>query len=721
MQDRSMNRTQRGSVLWLATLCVLPAVLLRSGFASEEEITVYRDTFGVPHIFAATEEGAAYGMGYCQAEDRLEAVLRQYRLATGTLSEVFGPDSFQDDYRQRLWQHAAIAQARYGELNEKVRAIIEAYQAGLKHYMQEHPEEVPAWAPAIEPWMCVALGRFIIWGWPAGTAGEDLERAGIEPDPVAYHGSNEWLVAPERTADNAPIALIDPHLSWYGPFRFYEARLYGGEIAYSGMAIPGLPLPSLGHSSYLSIAMTTGGPDTSDCYEVELNPDNPRQYKYDGEWRDMTVRKEIIKVKDGEQVVDREVEFEQTHQGPVVARKDGKAYVLRIPYANEVHLIEQGYRMITARNLAEMKEALAMLQYMEQNIMIGTVEGDIYYVRNGRVPIRALGFDYNLPVPGNTAQTEWQGIHALQDLVQLQNPSQGYMQNCNVSPQFMTTNSPLQPERWQERPYLFNGYLGPDKRFDNPLHQRAAMVLQLLDNTEKMTIDNAIAIAMSYGVYGADAWQGLLQTAWSAAPPELKAQPGPARLCELILAWNRQCDPASTGAVAYRYWKDELGEEIQQNDRGGFPPPASVTDQLLLDGLVRAAEKIQKDFGRWEVQYGEVYRVGRQGTDRSWPVGGGSVLSIATPRAISFDRIGETPTFLGRGGQTSTQVVQLTKPPRSWTVLPLGQSDHPDSPHYDDQAEKLFSQGKMKPTYFLNKEELLKNLESQKVLKRPAA
>ena len=91
------------------------------------------------------------------------------------------------------------------------------------------------------------------------------------------------------------------------------------------------------------------------------------------------------------------------------------------------------------------------------------------------------------------------------------------------------------------------------------------------------------------------------------------------------------------------------------------------------------------DFGRYDVRYGDVYRVGRAGGGQTWPVSGGSVDHIATPRAISFDPIPNTKTFLGRGGQTSTQIVLLTKPPQSWTLLPLGESDHPDSPHYQDR------------------------------------
>ena len=81
---------------------------------------------------------------------------------------------------------------------------------------------------------------------------------------------------------HAPIAIIDPHVHWYDAFRFYELRVYTPEYNASGVTILGFPLPSLGHSRYCSVAMTTGGPDTSDIFEEEINPANPKQYRYDG-------------------------------------------------------------------------------------------------------------------------------------------------------------------------------------------------------------------------------------------------------------------------------------------------------------------------------------------------------------------------------------------------------------------------------------------------------
>ncbi|MEX2287200.1 MAG: penicillin acylase family protein, partial [Planctomycetaceae bacterium] len=498
--------------------------------------------------------------------------------------------------------------------------------------------------------------------------------------------------------------------------------LYGGDLAFSGMSILGMPLPSLGHSRFCSIAMTTGGPDAADCYAEEINPDNPRQYRYDGKWRDITVRKETIRVKNGDSVKDQPVEIEYTHHGPIVAHKDGKAYALKLPYFDQVLLPDQVYKMITAKNLDEMKQAIGMLQLMEQNIMVATVDGDIYYVRNARVPIRAAGFDYKRPLPGNTSASEWLGIHPLEDLLQVHNPPQGYMQNCNVSPQFMMKDSPFQPQKWNERPYLFNGFTGDTQnRGDNPLHQRAAMCLELLDKADKLTVEQAMSIAHSYDVYGADVWQKMLGAAWKSAANTLNGNEQAKRMYELIVAWDRRTEADSTGAIAYKYWKDQFSPEVRLNDRAGFPPPKSVTEKDLLDNLDKGAQKLMADFGRLDVAFGDVYRTGRRGTNRTWPLGGGSVEGIATPRAVSFDRIEGTKQFLARGGQTSTQIVQMTNPPRSWTYLPLGESDHPESPHYDDQAEKLFSQAKMKSTYFLDKAELEKHVTSNKTLRRVVA
>jgi acyl-homoserine-lactone acylase len=664
-------------------LCCLP-------LAHAAHVTILRDEYGVPHVFAQDAAGAAFGSGYAQAEDRLEEMLKNYRRAEGTMAEAFGAESFNDDWRQRVWRHRLVAEQHYKELTPRSREIIEAFQAGVRQYMTDHPDRVPAWAPKLEPWQLVALGRYIIWGWPEGEAAGKLRHAGVQPDPIAYHGSNEMLLAPSRTAMHAPIAVVDPHLSWYGAFRFYEIRLYGGDLAFSGACILGLPFPVLGHSRYASIAMTTGGPDTSDVYEEEVQDG---KYKFRGEWRPLEIRHEKIGVKVGDKIDWKDVAIESTLHGPIVAHKNGKSYSVAIPYADEVRLMDESWGMVTAHDLSEMKKALAMLQLMAQNIMVGTVDGDIYYVRNGRVPVRPQGCDPSQVMPGATGECEWQGLHPFEDLVQITNPPQGYMQNCNVSPFAMMKDSPLVPEEYAQHPYIYN-----EKR--TPPHQRAAMALDLLDAAHDVTAEQAIRIAFSPQVWHAELWQERIR---KAAPDS--------GFANMLAGWNRRSDADSRPALAFYLFKMLL----DAGPKRGAEPPPDLTDDQIRAALAKAEARLKSEF-QPDAVFGTLFRVGREGAARTWPVSGGSLneAGMATPRAISFEKRGRE--IVGHGGQTSTQIVILTKPPQSFMVIPLGESDHPDSPHFDDQAEKLFSQSRVKSTYFLNRTELEKHVTKREEL-----
>src|SRR5262245_44718104 len=194
---------------------------------------------------------------------------------------------------------------------------------------------------------------------------------------------------------------------------------------------------------------------------------------------------------------------------------------------------------------------------MEQNIMVTTVDGDIFYLRNGRVPIRPAGFDWSRPVPGNTKASEWLGIHSIDDLAQLHNPWQGYMQHNNCAPEHMMRFCPLTAEPFNERIYLHG-------LRDNPLHQRAAMTREQLHANARVTLPDAMDMALSTQVYNADLWQARLVAAWEkrADMKEVKLDEKAAKVYELIVRWNRRADADSMGAVAYHYWKDQLGEKV---------------------------------------------------------------------------------------------------------------------------------------------------------------
>jgi len=711
----------------------LIAILACCGDGFGETVTVYRDTFGIPHIYADTVEAGLYANGWTQAEDRLQEMLKNFLRGTGEYSAAFGAGEngadFRADRETRMWDHYGVARRNYGVLSEELRGHLKAFTRGVNDYMAAHPNEVPEWwgDRQTDVYMPVAFSRQFIWGWPAGQARSELKKIGLEPNyDVDFRSSNEMAISPSRSAVGAAMLVIDPHLGWFGRQRYWEMRLHAGDMHLSGFATAGFPYVNLGHTEHVAWAHTTGGPDTADVYELTLDADNPRRYSFDGSHRELTNKAVEITVK-GE-VEPRQVTFWFSHYGPIIARKGDKAYSAKLAYEEEVGYLESKYLFAIAKDYKDVITALEVRQIMPQNVMVADTKGNIYYQRTGRVPIRPAGYDFSRPVDGSIKQTDWLGIHPTRDLMQVLNPPQGYMQNCNIPPDVMMVDSPLQPEKY--RSYLFN------QRSDWT-HQRAARCTELLAADESVTVDELIEYALDRRCYQHERWVAALDAAHVKFGRDRSADYEQG--LRGILKWDGDSDRDSGGALKYYYWRHELAERLGEEQtralaakvedllvqfngpRREGPSLTADEHELLVDALEQGMRTMRENHDSLDAVFGDVFRVGRlDGSDDvSWPVGGGSLRleGIATVRAAGFTNAREDHTRWGRSGQTSTQVVVLTKPIQSFTQPPIGQSDRPDSPHYRDQARDLFSKARMKPSWF-NKNELLDgNVRSQYELK----
>ncbi|MBI2302139.1 MAG: penicillin acylase family protein [Armatimonadetes bacterium] len=646
--------------------------LLTAAAAQAGEVTIRRDTWGVPHVFAATLADGAYGIGYAQAEDRLDQIFANYREAVGRMAEVHGAGLVEQDWEQRLAGHEAVSKRRYPELPAAVREMCEAYLDGVRAYMAEHPERHPVDWLEPEPWMEAALCRNIIFRWPLGQALHELDLRG----EVAFF-SNQWAVRPERTTDGAALLCIDPHIPWDGPFRSWEFRLHAGGHDISGFAILGAPFLSLGHNAFLGWAATTGGPDTTDIYVEQIDPADPKRYRYDDGWRPITSETVTMGVKDAPPVTR---ELERTHHGPIALREPGKAYAIACPYLDQVDLIAQIYGQMTSRNLAEFRAALGMNQMMEENILYADVEGHIQ------------------PVPGNASKSGWLGLHAMDDLVQVLDPPTGYLQNCNIAPDTMARGLKLDPAAFPA--YIFQDTPGRS-------NSRGRRAVELLDSHPKLTLAQATSIALDTHADGCERWQTALREALrTLSPPEPVR-----RAAAVLIAWDGRMQKDSVAASLYRVLRIRAEEhELQLGD----DPLPTVALQTLLGSLSEGMAWLAEGFGTWEVAYGRLHRV-RRGA-RSWPVSGGDTGAGQTLRCVGAELDGHV--FYGRTGQAWTQLVQL-KPGavRSWSVTAYGQSDDPASPHYTDQGERLMGLGRLKPTWF-QPTELEGHVESTRVLRR---
>ncbi len=687
---------------------------------------VYRDTWGVAHIYAPTPEKGMYAMGWAQAQDRPEQLLQSILIAIGEISSIAGPDQVQTDLRSRMFDHYGIAKARFDAIPAEIQTNIRAFARGMNDYFSAHAADKPVWwgDRKIDEFMIVAFGRLFLYNWSIDEAYGDLERGGIKPgyDP-AQRGSNQWAISPQRSAEKAAMLYIDPHLDWFGPSRFWAVRIHAGELEGSGVTLPGSPYIGLGHNANVAWAMTTGGPDTADIFTLTLKADDPGQYLYDGKYRPFEKREVTIPVMGGEA---QKHTILQSHLGPVVAIHGDKAYAAAMAYADSVGTSTAWHYFNFAKDYRDIQKGLDTLEVFPQNIMTADTAGNIYYQRTGRVPIRPSGYDWSVPVDGTTSASAWTGIHPTADLLQILNPPQGYMQNCNIPPDAMLPGGPFKLA--DTRDYIFASKDHGEVR-DGWTNQRGARAIELLSKDDSVTIDEALAYAVDTKVYGVERWQSELKKANDRWGTEPMKNPNYAKGIADVLAWNGHLDADSTGALKYYYWRrqmqSDLGGEANAKEMAagvdqwykivsGEPETDPVVAETMqrnwLSSFARAMDNVIYEMKSIDAKYGDKFRVGRD--DASWPVGGGGDFGARTLRSMGYEKERNDYTQWGKNGQTSTQIVVMTNPVQSWWYLPIGESDKKDSPHYRDLAEKAYSPAKLQPTWW-RPNDLAQHIESR--------
>ena len=727
----------RSSVLYFSFLAALAPGILAADLPGTGpdagKTVVYRDTWGVPHIYAPNVEAGLFAMGWAQAQDRPEELLKNMLRGMGELASVEGPRVLDSDKVALMWNLYQGSKVLADKIRPEVRKQAQAFVQGINSYYDAHPEDLPAWwgPRRVDEFMVTAFSRLFLQSWSFDDGFGDLKRAGIEPGfERTARGSNQFAVASSRSAAGAPILLIDPHLGWLGASRFWEFRIHAGGLRGSGFTLAGVPYIGLGHNENVAWAMTTGGPDTADVYELKLDEQNPMKYLYEGQWRDLQKREYRLQVKGaGEQTV----QLYDSHYGPLAAIRNGKGYAIKSAYADAVQGNDAWYEFNFATDYRGVQKGLALLQLFPQNVMVADTSGNIYYQRTGRVPKRPEGYDWSKPVDGSTSKTEWLGFHPSSDLLQVTNPKQGYMQNCNVPPDAMMENSPFSPD--QTIPYLFAD-LSHSARRGGWTNLRGARAVELLKADSRITAEKAMAIASDIRPFSAPRWVEVLKMADEKFGSGQATYPDYIAGIKDVRSWNYELAADSRAALKYAYWRIQLLEDIggsrmrnmaQRVDYLREPlgeatkPPALRDEELqqAVNSFAKAMVKLKSNFGTLEKTYGDVFRVGRG--DLSWPCegGGGEDRGLTTLRNVGYGSERADHTRWGQSGQTSTEIVVLSKPIQSWTYVPLGQSDRVDSPHFRDQAEKAFSPRRMKSTWW-TPEELVRHIESRTVLDGPS-
>lgn len=622
---------------------------------------INRDDFGVPIIEADSLEELFFAFGYAQAEDHLIPMLLNFREAMGCSAEVLGEEAVERDMRSKIFGVERMAEREWEKAGEEERRILEAFVRGINRFIEEKEKELPEWArERVEPKAVLAFLRWSILPFIEGRTANKL-----------WVGSNQFAIAPWRTKEGKTIVSMAPHLPWHRPYQWYEAHLKGAGLNLRGVTFFGVPIVTMGHTQNFAWSYTVNPVNVGDIYAERLNLQGDK-YLYGDSWREIEEEEVEIKVRDGGRILSMKMRIRRTHHGPIVGEEEGGALAVRLNLFYVESILDFLLRVAKAENLAQFKEAFRKPGYPMFNVLYGDREGNIYYLCNALAPIRSPGYYWARPVPGWKKETEWQGFHKFEELPQLENPPCGYIQNCNVDPTHITVEPYL---RWEDfPPYLI----------DPAFSGRSKRLLALLESNRSLSLEDAISYSFDVLDMTAEEWKPRLIQAYNELLHEFKEDRELlASAINLLREWDNRDDLDGRGSYLFGLWMERFQERKEKDEMG-----------MLID-LKSSAEEIMRFFGRLDVRWGDVHII-RRG-DREYPTAGAGFPSTESLH-LATGKVRGDGKVEGESGTSFLMIVELGERIRSWSLLPFGNSENPESPHFSDQAP-LFSQMKLKPAY----------------------
>ena len=700
--------------------------------ASPGNVTIYRDVYGVPHVYAEREEDGYWGLGYSTAEDHLEGVLLRYLGLRGELASAFGkgpvaeqtglratalpgraiPDPVAADLEALRWRYLADARENFPKLPEQVRLNLQSYISGIQRFMEEHPERVPKWAPSLEPALPLAISSLFMLLSSTSTC-----QAAIAGQASPVSGSNVWALPASRMREGAAVFSSDSHgviEDGNGTF-LAPTRVHAGKLDAWLLDVPGAIMGLKGHSRHYGWGWAEGPRRPADCIELTTVPGKPRTYLYDGKPVEMTVVPYVIKV-EGSDSITGELEY-TSHNGvlsPVVHRAGAKAWAISSSYMGRAGYAHVQFRdMLLATNDAEMDSALAEREIYPANLVYAGSDGTINFIRPGRIPIRPAGYDGIKSVNGNTSAGAWQGLRELKELLRLKNPAQGFLTNSNVSPDMMFSEPVLKAEDYP-----------PDYAFQPGLTgTRELRSIEMLQGNRVFSFEDAIDVVGDAKVFNTDKWGPVIRQVMSANPP---ADTGFRQYIDSLSTFDGRFVPTSRGALYHALLRIRLraGDralatalESAINTGKALTPAEQQSLVTLVDSSYAEIARDSRGAAR---TFGDVFRIGRGGVNE--PSRGLTLGSLSGDRVTDFQSFWAAaytpPDSAGQrwslGGTRHAFLVQLGKRIRSVSLAMFGASDDPKSPHYSDQSH-FVAQGQLHSNFF-EPDELADSLSSSRTM-----
>jgi acyl-homoserine-lactone acylase len=656
----------------------------------KDKITIARDAYGVPHIFAPTDPEVAYGLAYAHSEDDFKTIQTLILTGKGKLGTYLGKKGAPVDFVFGLLNTRKVVDQQIKSMDPKFLQLVQGYLLGLEAYGKAHPSEVlnkHVFPIALEDYIATTMFSVAIFCGVDKTLPKILDGSIPSLPGFTGEGSNAFAIKSSKSATGEPMLVINAHQPIEGATAFYEAHVQSEEgWNILGGLFPGGPLIFHGTTPNLAWAHTVNFQDKIDVYQLQTDKARPGQYQVDGEWLPLQKRKIKLSIK-GIPFPVSKVAYESIY-GPTVKSPSGAYFSIRLPSLMDAGALQQWYAMNRATNFKEFKTALNQNHLPMFNIMYADKDDNIFYISNGKMPYRNAKYNWASTVPGNTRETLWEKFKPLDALPQHLNPASGYLYNTNHSP-FMATavNESLNPANYDK----YDGY----ETYHNNRSQRAK---ELIDTYEKISLEDLKRIKFDRQLpakilypYGYDA--SVLFTLDASKYPAL------ATIIKGLKEWDHVTNIESVGALYYNvaYYGAAKIRHTASKD--------PLTEAEAVELIQYVHDFLQKHYGRLNVTLGEFQRLKRG--DQDWPQAGmPDVLA-----AVMSEPMGESQRKMN-SGDAYIGFVKFPKDgglPLIETVNTFGASSHPESKHFADQRELYQAQKTKRMT--LDKAEVLKNAE----------
>jgi len=725
-----------------------------------EEVIVYRDQYAIPHIYAKNEPDLYRVVGYCMAQDRLFQMDLIRRLTSGRLSEIVGEKAVDVDFRMRSLRITEKSQNLFKTTDKKLKEFAEAFCDGVNQYIEKNKGKLPLEFTILgykpEEWrpehsfnvigyfsfdLSTAWDTEIFFHKVRQKVGEDRLRD-ILPDIPAekeiiypqfaqelteldlrdslasvrelieemgltvFHGSNNWAVSGQKSGTGKPFFANDMHLGLNSPGIWYQMHhVVEGKVDVTGVVAPGQPFVVAGHNDRIAWGFTNVSLDDMDFYLEKINPDNPDEYEFNGQWRKMKVTKEAIKLKDG-RVIEKEIRY--THRGPVVSEiKKIKDEVISMRWignedSNEVRSL---FLLNRAGNWDDFKEAMQTFRSVSQNTLYADVDGNIGLYCTAGIPIRKKGNGISI-MPGWTDEYDWKGLVPFEEQPHSFNPENGFLYSANNKTIANTY------------PYYISNWFAPDYRFRR--------INEMLAEKTEVSINDFREMQADFKSKLVEDLKGDLVNSLSMVNNFNNLE---ARCLEDLKSWNGvlnkdEAAPAVFEAFYVKFaeniFKDELGDDLLKeissmtyivnhaidqlwknktslwfddvttaNRKEGFD---DIVQKSFRDSVIWLSDKLGGDPAKWE--WGNIHQLTLE-----HPLGSVEILN----RIFKFNR-GPYPVggsshtlcpyqyklsdpFKVVHGASHRHIYSLANWDESLSVIPTGISGIPASKHYCDQTE----------------------------------